>query len=125
MAAGEGPGQGRGLVEGVLAVDVGLVREQDLDDLDVALVRRQRQGRGAVIARGLSGQPRGETAFGVSAAKKDLETAVQFAASMHAALPVASSALACFEEAEATGLGEADATTISVRWPQRSVAKSN
>jgi len=83
------------------------------------------KGRGAVIARGLGGQPRGETAFGISAAKKDLATAVQFAASLHAALPVASSALACFEEAEATGLGDADATTISVRWPQRSAPRSN
>jgi len=82
------------------------------------------KGRGAVIAKGLSGQPRGETAFGISGAKKDLATAVQFAASMHAVLPVASSALACFEEADAAGLGDADATTISVRWPQRSVAKS-
>jgi 3-hydroxyisobutyrate dehydrogenase len=83
------------------------------------------KGRGAVIAKGLSGAPRGETAFGISAAKKDLATAVQFAASMHAALPVASSALACFEEAEAAGLGNADATTISVRWPQRNAARSN
>ena len=83
------------------------------------------KGRGAVIAKGLSGAPRGETAFGISAAKKDLATAVQFAASLHAALPVASSALACFEEAEAAGLGNADATTISVRWPQRNAAKSN
>ena len=83
------------------------------------------KGRGAVIAKGLSGQPRGETAFGISAAKKDLATAVQFAASMGAALPVASSALACFEEAEATGLGDADAATISVRWPQLNAAKSN
>ena len=83
------------------------------------------KGRGAVIAKGLSGAPRGETAFGISAAKKDLATAVQFAASMHAALPVASSALACFEEAEAAGLGDADATTISVRWPRRNAARSN
>jgi 3-hydroxyisobutyrate dehydrogenase len=83
------------------------------------------KGRGAAIAKGLSGQPHGETAFGISAAKKDLATAVQFAASMGAALPVASSALACFEEAEATGLGDADATTISVRWPQLNAAKSN
>jgi 3-hydroxyisobutyrate dehydrogenase len=83
------------------------------------------KGRGAVIARGLSGQPRGETAFGISAAKKDLATAVQFAASIGATLPVAASALACFEEADATGLGDADATTISVRWPQRHAAKSN
>jgi len=79
------------------------------------------KGRGAVIARGLGG----ETAFGISAAKKDLATAVQFAASIGAALPVASSALACFEEAEATGLGDADATTVSVRWPQRNAAKSS
>src|ERR1700736_406120 len=77
------------------------------------------KGRGAVIAKVLSGQPLGETAFGLSAAKKDLATAVQFAASLHAELPVATSALACFEEAEAAGLGAADATAISSRWPQR------
>jgi 3-hydroxyisobutyrate dehydrogenase len=77
------------------------------------------KGRGAVIAKVLSGQPLGETAFSLSAAKKDLATAVQFANSIHAELPVAASALACFEEAEATGLGEADATTVSTRWPRR------
>jgi 3-hydroxyisobutyrate dehydrogenase len=78
------------------------------------------KGRGAVIAKVLSGQPLGETAFGLSAAKKDLATAVQFAASLHAELPVTTSALACFEEAEAAGLGDADATAMSSRWPQRS-----
>jgi 3-hydroxyisobutyrate dehydrogenase len=78
------------------------------------------KGRGAVIAKVLSGQPLGATAFGLSAARKDLATAVQFAASLHAELPVAASALACFEEAEAAGLGDADATAISSRWPQRS-----
>jgi 3-hydroxyisobutyrate dehydrogenase len=77
------------------------------------------KGRGAVIAKVLGGAPLGETAFGISAAKKDLATAVQFAASIHAQLPVAASALACFEEAEAAGLGDADATTVSVRWSQR------
>jgi 3-hydroxyisobutyrate dehydrogenase len=78
------------------------------------------KGRGAIIAKVLSGQPLGPTAFGLSAAKKDLATAVQFAASLHVELPVAASALACFEEAEAAGLGQADATAISSRWPQRS-----
>src|SRR5258708_18898455 len=78
------------------------------------------KGRGAVIAKDLSGQPLGETAFGLSAAKKDLATAVQFAASLHAELPVTTSALACFEEAEAAGLGDADATAMSSRLPQRS-----
>jgi 3-hydroxyisobutyrate dehydrogenase len=77
------------------------------------------KGRGAVIAKVLDGQPPGETAFSLSAAKKDLATAVQFARSIHAELPVAASALACFEQAEIEGLGDADATTISTRWPQR------
>src|SRR6202043_2550839 len=82
------------------------------------------KGRGAVIAKVLGGAPLGETAFGITAAKKDLATAVQFAASIHAELPVAASALSCFEEAEAAGLGEADATTVSVRWAQRKTAAS-
>jgi len=77
------------------------------------------KGRGAVIAKVLSGQPLGETAFGLSAARKDLATAVQFGISLHAELPVTASALACFAEAEAAGLGAADATAISSRWPQR------
>jgi 3-hydroxyisobutyrate dehydrogenase len=82
------------------------------------------KGRGAIIAKILGGAPLGETAFGITAAKKDLATAVQFASSMHAELPVAKSALACFDEAEADGLGEADATTISVRWPRRKTPAS-
>jgi 3-hydroxyisobutyrate dehydrogenase len=77
------------------------------------------KGRGATIARVLDGRPLGETAFSLGAAKKDLATAVQFANSIHAQLPVAASALACFEEAEAAGLGDADATIVSTRWPHR------
>lgn len=81
------------------------------------------KGRGAVIAKVLGGAPPGETAFGLNAAKKDLATAVQFGASIHVELPVTASALACYEEAEAAGLGDADATAISTRWSQ-STAKS-
>jgi 3-hydroxyisobutyrate dehydrogenase len=77
------------------------------------------KGRGAVIAKVLSGAPLGETAFGLNAAKKDLATAVQFGSSIGADLPVTASALACFEEAEAAGLGDADATAVSSRWVQR------
>ena len=77
------------------------------------------KGRGAVIAKVLGGAPLGETAFGLNAAKKDLATAVQFGATIHAELPVTASALACYEEAEAAGLGDADATAISTRWTQR------
>jgi 3-hydroxyisobutyrate dehydrogenase len=77
------------------------------------------KARGPNIAKMLGGAPLGDAAFGITAAKKDLATAVQFAASIHAELPVAKSALACFEEAEKDGLGEADATAVSVHWTRR------
>src|SRR6202022_1368670 len=67
------------------------------------------KGRGPAIAKVLGGAPLGETAFGLNAAKKDLACAVQFGTSIHAELPVTASALACYEEAEAAGLGDADA----------------
>src|SRR5258705_4573731 len=77
------------------------------------------KGRGAAIAKVLSRAPPGETAFRLNAAKKALATAGQFGASIHAELPVTASALACYEEAEAAGLGDADATALSTRWTQR------
>jgi 3-hydroxyisobutyrate dehydrogenase len=77
------------------------------------------KGRGPAIAKVLGGAPLGETAFGLNAAKKDLATAVQFGASIHAELPVTASALACYDEAEVAGLGDADATAVSTRWTQR------
>jgi 3-hydroxyisobutyrate dehydrogenase len=77
------------------------------------------KGRGPVIAKVLGGAPLGEAAFGLNAAKKDLATAVQFGASIHAELPVTASALARYEEAEAAGLGDVDATAVSTRWTQR------
>jgi 3-hydroxyisobutyrate dehydrogenase len=75
--------------------------------------------RGSIIAKALAGAPAGATAFGITGGAKDLATAVQFAASHHAELPVAKSALACFEEAEKDGLGDADVTTVAVHWPRR------
>jgi 3-hydroxyisobutyrate dehydrogenase len=83
------------------------------------------KGRGASIAKVLGGQPMGETAFAVSAAKKDLATAVAFGQSIHATLPVTASALACFEEAEAAGLGDADATAVPVHWTRKNNKGAN
>jgi 3-hydroxyisobutyrate dehydrogenase len=77
------------------------------------------KGRGPAIAKVLGGASLGETAFGLNAAKKDLACAVQFGASIYAELPVTASALTCYEEAEAAGLGDADATAVSTRWTQR------
>ncbi len=96
---------------------LGLPPDRLIDILsDTAGTPTAMKGRGPVIARGLAGEKPGETAFGLSAAKKDLATAVQFAASIGAELPVAASALACFEQAETAGLGDLDATTAAVRW---------
>src|SRR5450432_3294297 len=81
------------------------------------------KGRGASIAKVLGGQPMGETAFAVSAAKKDLATAVAFGKTIHATLPVTASALACFEEAEAAGLGDADATAVPIHWARQKNTK--
>ena len=104
---------------------LGLPAERLIDILsDTAGTPTAMKGRGAVVARGLAGEKPGETAFGLSAAKKDLATAVQFAASIDAELPVAASALACFEQAEAAGLGDRDATTAAVRWATHPRSKS-
>src|ERR1700730_12336761 len=82
------------------------------------------KGLGAIIAKVLGGAPLGETAFGLSAVKKDLAAAVQFGASIRAELPVTASALACFEAAETAGLRDADATAVSTRWIQRPPSKA-
>jgi len=106
-----------------LCQDLQLPADRLIDILsDTAGTPTAMKGRGAVIARMLNGAPPGETAFGLSAATKDLATAVQFAAARHVRLPVATSALTCFEEAEAAGLGEADATAIAARWPRHSAS---
>src|SRR4051794_9147456 len=83
------------------------------------------KGRGASIAKVLGGQPAGDTAFAVSAAKKDLATAVAFAQSIAATLPVTASALKCFEQAEADGLADADATAVPVHWVKQQTGKGN
>ena len=77
------------------------------------------KGRAADIARLLSGEAIGAPAFAVNAARKDLATAVRFAETQHAELPVAASALSCFEKAEAAGLGDADAVSVPVFWANR------
>src|ERR1043166_423096 len=98
--------------------------ERRIDILsDTAGTATAMKGRGAAIAKLLGGEKAGETAFAVSAAKKDLATAVAFAQSIHASLPVTSSALKCFEQAEADGLADADATTVPVHWVKQQTGK--
>ena len=84
------------------------------------------KGRGPAIAKVLGGAALGETAFGLSAAKKDLATAVQFAHQpFMPSFPSRPALLACYEEAEAAGFGDADATAVSTRWTQRANRVAN
>ena len=66
-----------------------------------------------------TGATTGATSVTITGTNFASVTAVQFGASIHAELPVTASALACYEEAEAAGFGDADATAISTRWTQR------
>lgn len=73
--------------------------------------------RGPDIAKLLATGERSPTFFSVSGGKKDLMTAVNYAATLGAKLPVAASAAACFEQAEADGLGDRDViSTVPVHW---------
>ena len=76
------------------------------------------KGRAGDVARLMAGDELAHAAFTVSAARKDLATAVQFAQTLRTELPVASSALSCFQKAEAAGLGDADAVSVPVFWAE-------
>jgi 3-hydroxyisobutyrate dehydrogenase len=70
------------------------------------------------VAKLMAGGELANAAFTVSAARKDLATAVQFAQTQHTEIPVAASALSCFEQVEAAGLGDADAISVPVFWAE-------
>ena len=78
--------------------------------------------RGPDILRLLTGGQAAAAQFSflVAGAKKDLITAVGYAATLGVELPVAARAAAMFADAEAAGLGESDAiSTIPVHWALR------
>jgi 3-hydroxyisobutyrate dehydrogenase len=81
--------------------------------------------RAGDILRLLTGGQAAAAQFSVAGAKKDLITAVGYAAALGIELPVAASAAAMFADAEAAGLGESDAiSTIPVRWALRKSKRS-
>ena len=76
--------------------------------------------RAADITRLLAHGERVPAQFSISGGKKDLLAAVDHAATLGATLPLAASAAACFRDAEAAGLGDADViSTIPVHWALR------
>jgi len=77
------------------------------------------KGRAATIVAALQGKDTGPIAFDVGSVRKDLRTMVAEAASRGLTLPVAASALACFDEAANEGLDASDSVALPLRWMKR------
>src|SRR5712664_4017136 len=73
------------------------------------------KGRAAALAAALQGKDVGAITVDVDAMRKDLKTMIEEARSLGTTLPVASSALQCYDEASRAGLGKGDITAIPVR----------
>ena len=77
------------------------------------------KGRAPTIAAALQGKDTGPVTFDVDGIRKDLRTMIEEAASRGATLPVAASALECFDEAAREGLNACDSVVLPVRWARR------
>ncbi len=76
--------------------------------------------RAADIVKLLATGERVATQFSVSGGRKDLQTAVNYAAKLGTTLPLAASAAGIFTEAEAAGLGDNDViSSIPAYWASR------
>jgi 3-hydroxyisobutyrate dehydrogenase len=81
------------------------------------------KGRGPMIVAALRGKDTGPITFDIELIRKDLRTMIEEAASRGMTLPVAASALECFDEAAKEGLDASDAVTLPVRWMKRARKK--
>jgi 3-hydroxyisobutyrate dehydrogenase len=75
--------------------------------------------RGGKIAAALQSQDTGPVTFDVDSIRKDLRTMIEEAQAAGVELPVAESALTCFDEASNAGLGDADGVVLPARWAQK------
>jgi len=75
--------------------------------------------RGGAVAAHLAGKDAGPVSFAVDLVCKDLETMVAEAKALGGKLPVAETALRCFEEAVNAGLGAKDQSALPARWAKR------
>ena len=77
------------------------------------------KGRGPMIVAALQGKDTGPITSDVNLMRKDLRNMIAEAASRGMTLPVATSALQCFDEAAREGLNASDAVTLPARWMKR------
>jgi len=75
--------------------------------------------RGGAVAAHLAGRDAGPVSFAVDGVCKDLETMLAEAKALGGKLPVAETALRCFEEAVNAGLGAKDQSALPARWAKR------
>jgi 3-hydroxyisobutyrate dehydrogenase len=78
------------------------------------------KGRRAMIVAALQGKDTGPITSDVDLMRKDLRTMIEEAAARGMTLPVAASALQCFDEAAQDGFNANDAVALPIRWMQRS-----
>jgi 3-hydroxyisobutyrate dehydrogenase len=77
------------------------------------------KGRGPMIVAALQGKDTGPVTSDVDLMRKDLRSMIEEAAARGITLPVAATALECFDEAATEGLNASDAVTLPVRWMKR------
>lgn len=104
-----------------LCRSTGLSAERMIDILsDTPATPPVMKMRAADIVKLLATGERVATQFSVSGGRKDLQTAVNYAAGLGATLPLAASAAAVFADAEAAGLGDNDViSSIPAYWSSR------
>jgi 3-hydroxyisobutyrate dehydrogenase len=105
----------------ILCRSTGLSPERMIDILsDTPATPPVMKMRAADIVKLLAAGERVATQFSVSGGKKDLQTAINYAAKLGATLPLAASAAAVFADAEAAGLGDRDViSSIPAYWSTR------
>lgn len=77
------------------------------------------KGRGAMIVAALQDKDTGAITSDVELMRKDLRTMIAEAAARGRSLPVAATALQCFDEAAQEGFNASDAVTLPARWIKR------
>lgn len=98
----------------------GLPPERVMDIfLDTSGAPAMLKNRAPSIAAVLSGKESPAVTVNVDTVRKDLRAMVEEARSLGVSLPVASAALACYDEASRAGLGAKDCTVLPVDWSRK------
>jgi 3-hydroxyisobutyrate dehydrogenase len=82
------------------------------------------KARGAMVAKGMSGDDPQPVTFDVDSFRKDLRTMIAEGEELGFTLPVAERALSVYDEASQEGWGSRDGTSLAGYWPSRSASRA-